>query len=444
MIRKLIISACSILLSLTAWPQDKNAELPAKNFKFAPTIELGISHRNASIELESSFLASRRNFGFDYNQLAITRTQSLTIDMRQNLYKERIFAQLSTYFRYNHFHYEGDFTTKEIKSFKSDLFLDAIFSSNKKKRTSVGFLLGAGIGFMNIGTRFHYNYNTGIKDSSGNWISKRAKGTFSFLAPRLLIGIQKKRLSGFINVHYTPDDYYRPNPSIWLEFKAAYSFSLAKKNAITKNEELPTKKFKFNPSVEIGIAFRPVVIELSELSRLPNLGPPYTTYAYNATKHFHNLNLAIALQHYVFKKRISLQVASYFRYNHLYYGKNAQGLSSLNEKEYKRLKYDVFIDGMYHFKKRKPGSVGILLGVGIGNMNYGTRFMDSAWRGNDYVEVVKGFRFMAPRLIVGLNKNKFSFFTIAHGTPDADYEGNPSIWLEFKAAYSFSPFKMNK
>jgi hypothetical protein len=197
--------------------------------KFDPTIELGISHRNASIELESSFLASGRSFGFSYNQIAITRTQSLAIDMRQNLYKERIFAQLSTYFRYNHFHYEGDYRTKEIKNFKSDVFLDAVFLSRKKKKTSFGFLLGAGIGYMNIGTGFHYNYNTGIKDANGNWIIKREKATFCFLAPRLLFGIHKNRLSGYVNFHYTPDDFYRPNPTIWLEFKAAYSIWRFKK-----------------------------------------------------------------------------------------------------------------------------------------------------------------------------------------------------------------------
>mgnify|MGYP006388485889 CR=1 FL=1 len=205
----------------------------------------------------------------------------------------------------------------------------------------------------------------------------------------------------------------------------------------------PQKNTKLNPSIELGIAYRPGVIELSELSRLPNLGRPYTTYDYKNKKHFNNLNLSIALQQLILKKRINLQLASYFRYNHLYYGKNAQAVLSRAEKEYKRLKYDLFIDGLYHFKKSKSG-IGIVVGAGIGNMNYGTRFRDSVWRGNDSLEAVRSFRFFAPRLIVGLNKNNFSFFAIAHGTPDSEYEGNPTIWLEFKAAYSFSPFKKRK
>jgi hypothetical protein len=204
-------------------------------------------------------------------------------------------------------------------------------------------------------------------------------------------------------------------------------------------ELLSQSKFKLNPSVEIGIAQRSNAFELSEASWLP--GSSGYTYKYSNSKHFRNFSMAMALQQFVLKKRISVQLASYFRYNHLYYGKNAQGVSSTKEKEYKRLKYDVFIDGLYHFKKRKPRSVGIVLGAGIGNMNYGTKFKDSTWRGNDYVEFDRSFRFLAPRLIVGFNKQKFSFFTIAHGTPDSYYRSNPSIWLEFKAAYSFSPFK---
>ena len=201
---------------------------------------------------------------------------------------------------------------------------------------------------------------------------------------------------------------------------------------------------KFNPSIEVGIAYRPGLIELSRFSKYPNPSPRGYTYAYSSKKHFNNVSLSLAVRQLVLKNRISIQLASYFRYGHLYYGKNAQGISSSKEKEYKRLKYGLFIDGIYHFKKRKPASTGIQLGIGIGFMNNGTNFGDSAWRGNNYVASGRAFNIFAPRIIVGVNKNNFSFFAIAHGTPDADYEGNPSIWLEFKAAYSFSLFKKRK
>ena len=201
-------------------------------------------------------------------------------------------------------------------------------------------------------------------------------------------------------------------------------------------------KNKLNPSIEIGVAQRSNPFELSKYSYLQT--HLNTTYVYNSGKHFRNFSLSLALQQFVLKKRISVQLASYFRYNHLYYGKNAQGVSSTKEKEYKRLKYDVFIDGLYHFKKRKPSSIGIELGLGIGNMNLGTKFKDSIWDGNATVEAVRSFTFLAPRLIVGINKSKFSFFAIAHGTPDSYYRSNPTIWLEFKAAYTFSPFNKKK
>lgn len=201
-------------------------------------------------------------------------------------------------------------------------------------------------------------------------------------------------------------------------------------------------KFKFNPGLEVGLAYRPGVIELSESSKYPNTA---TTHAYNSTRHFNNVSLAIALKQYVVKERVSFQMASYFRYSHLYYGKNAQGISGSNEKEYKRLKYDLFIDGIYHFKKRKASSLGVDLGIGIGYMNNGTNFKDSILDyNNKYVEAVRGFSFLAPRIFVGVNKNNFSFFAIGHGTPDSEYQGNPTIWLEFKAAYTFSLFKKKK
>ena len=199
-------------------------------------------------------------------------------------------------------------------------------------------------------------------------------------------------------------------------------------------------KNKFNPSLEIGIAQRSFPFELSEFSHLPGSFSGYS-YEFDNHKHFKNFSLSIALKEYVLKKRISVQLASYFRYNHLYYGKNAQGITNYSD-EYKRLKYDIFLDGLYHFKKGKSSSVGVELGLGIGFMNLGTRFKDSILDYNNrYEEVIRGFGFLAPRLLVGINKNKFSLFAIAHGTPDSYYRSNPSIWLEFKLAYSFSPFK---
>ena len=197
-------------------------------------------------------------------------------------------------------------------------------------------------------------------------------------------------------------------------------------------------KLKIDPKLEVGFAYRVAAFELSDY---PSRSTPNFTYYYNGISHFRNSNLAIAIQQYVFKEKVSLRLSSYFRYNHLFFGKNAQGISGPNEKEYKRLKYDVFIDGLYHFKKRKANSFGLILGAGIGEMNLGTNFKDSIWTGSKNELIKRNFSFIAPRLLVGISKNSLSVFAIAHGTPDTDYRSNPTIWLEFKIAYSFSPFK---
>jgi hypothetical protein len=201
------------------------------------------------------------------------------------------------------------------------------------------------------------------------------------------------------------------------------------------------EKLKFNPSIEIGIAHRNAAFELTNYYYRYS---PNFSYEYDGIAHFRNTSLAIGLQQYVYKKKLSVQLASYFRYNHLYYGKNAQGMSNSNQKEYKRLKYDIFTDVLYHFKKRKEKSVGVILGAGIGNMNYGTKFKDSLWTGSKNELRTRSFTFIAPRLLLGFEKSKFSFFTIAHGTPDIDYRSNPTIWLEFKLAYSFKIKKDKK
>ena len=193
-------------------------------------------------------------------------------------------------------------------------------------------------------------------------------------------------------------------------------------------------KLAFNPSVEIGVAIRNAAFELIDYT---NGRSPDLTYDYNGIAHFRNTSVAIAFKQYVHKNKISVQLASYFRYNHLYYGKNAQGLSNSNQKEYKRLKYDLFLDGLYHFKKRRENAAAIILGLGIGKMNNGTKFKDSVLTGSKYELRTTSFQFFAPRLLLGIEKRKISFFVIAHGTPDTDYQPNPTIWLEFKGSYSF-------
>ena len=78
---------------------------------------------------------------------------------------------------------------------------------------------------MNLGTSFRYDRFEGYDNNNNPIILKNAKGAFSFLAPKLIIGLQKDRLNGLVIINGTPDREKDPNPTLWIEFKATYSFT---------------------------------------------------------------------------------------------------------------------------------------------------------------------------------------------------------------------------
>jgi hypothetical protein len=190
--------------------------------KFKPEINFGIVARNATIELSDYSIRRRPYFGFDYNQIKISRNRNLSIDIGQFIYKKKIYVELSSYIRYGHFHYEKDYTTNEIKRFKYDFFADANYYLKWKKEHKSSLILGFGLGFMNLNTSFSYFAFTGERNASGNYLKKELKRGFNFLAPRFLLGVDRNKFKAFVIVHGTPDDDYQPNPTIWLEFKASY------------------------------------------------------------------------------------------------------------------------------------------------------------------------------------------------------------------------------
>jgi hypothetical protein len=197
--------------------------LKAQSIRFKPEVNIGIAFRNASLELSNYPNRNNRSFGFDFDQIALTRTQNLALDIGQFVYKKRIYVDISSYLRYGHFHYETQSPqSKEIKRLKYDFFLDASYYFKKKNENRFGVILGAGIGYMNINTGFRYNYINGDTDASGNYVVRNVKGGFGYIAPRLIVGGEIKRIKGFVIVHGTPDDDYRSNPTIWLEFKLSY------------------------------------------------------------------------------------------------------------------------------------------------------------------------------------------------------------------------------
>ncbi len=193
--------------------------------KLSPEIAIGIAARNASIELTDYPRRSARSFGFSYNQIDISRNRNISLDIGQFVYKKKIYVELSSYCRYGHFHYETNSpNSKQIKRFKYDVFLDANYYLKWKKQHKSSLILGLGVGYMNMNTGFRYDELTGEIDASGNYLKVNTKSSFSFIAPRFLIGIDRNRFKAFVIAHGTPDEDFRSNPTIWLEFKASYTF----------------------------------------------------------------------------------------------------------------------------------------------------------------------------------------------------------------------------
>lgn len=199
------------------------------------SVELGIAFRGAAIVLADKPFV-RNPYGFSYSSTKLFRNKSFAIDIKKNIFSKRYFLELSSYFRYGHFHDERDQatgTTKELKRFKHDHFLDLLYEFGKQKPGHIIFTLGAGYGYMNIGTGFTYNMYWG-NDAAGNPIVTPVKGTFQFAAPRLIVGLRRNRLQGFIIVHGTPDEEFESNPTLCIETKFTYSFFRI--NLKTKNK----------------------------------------------------------------------------------------------------------------------------------------------------------------------------------------------------------------
>ena len=95
---------------------------------------------------------------------------------------------------------------------------------NELKKNWRDLIVGVGYGLANCGTKFRFNFDSGQKDSSGNIIYVPLIGSFRFWAPRVMVGLHKYRIDALMIATLTPDREFDKNPSLWLEFKAAYTF----------------------------------------------------------------------------------------------------------------------------------------------------------------------------------------------------------------------------
>lgn len=191
--------------------------------KTMPSIAIGVGFRFTEWVLESKN-GTGNPYGFIY-QFQDNKAR-LSIDIKQKLFKKRAYVlQLSNYFAYTEFRRVRASPNTNVyvvdKTLKRDHFLDLLLPF-KSKINRPQFVVGAGLGFMNLGTKFEYEKFTIY--SPGTYTSEITKGTMRFFAPRLMLGIQKNVFNAFAIFHGTPDRQGEPYPTIWMEIKATVTF----------------------------------------------------------------------------------------------------------------------------------------------------------------------------------------------------------------------------
>lgn len=201
------------------------------------------------------------------------------------------------------------------------------------------------------------------------------------------------------------------------------------------NDVFAQGKIKFSPELKFGFSARNASIELMSYQYIRN--PPISRNKYNQIKLTRNKNLIVELQQSFWKPNLTAQLSGALRYGHVYYDSN--------QVEVKSMKYDLFLDVIYLFKKKKnmnkPDRIYLFAGAGFGQMNYNTKFKYKHTEydfNNNPIERERtgSFMFLAPRVTIGALYKKLQGSFVVHGTPDDTYEPNPTIWMEFKLTYS--------
>jgi hypothetical protein len=110
-----------------------------------------------------------------------------------------------------------------------------------------------------------------------------------------------------------------------------------------------------------------------------------------------------------------------------------------------RWKRDHFVDLMYAFeRKNKKWYIDVGAGIGFLNCNttftYSKKFYDTNGNFLEEKEFTKSSRFFAPRLNIGIHKNKVAAYAMIHKTPNISFKPHPTIAIEFKGIYTIDPF----
>ena len=198
-------------------------------------------------------------------------------------------------------------------------------------------------------------------------------------------------------------------------------------------------QFKNASKINIGLAYRPVAIELSNLS---GPGFPPRGYIFKGYNRNNNPYLVAEINQKLNHQRWAIQFSNYLTYRYF-----VTTVDTLNNpvKDLNSLKYDCFLDVLYELRLPKNKQSFFYVGAGIGFMNIGKKisFQSTGYQmdanGNKvYHTFSTNLNILAPRISFGYARKNISAWLIAHGTPDNDLEGNPTIWAECKLLYSFN------
>lgn len=120
-----------------------------------------------------------------------------------------------------------------------------------------------------------------------------------------------------------------------------------------------------------------------------------------------------------------------------------------NQTEAYKFKRDHFVDliNIFKSKKQRPH---LYLGAGIGYMKCGTNYtyvQKGINNGQIFIfnPVAKGTqRFLAERIIIGVQKHKYNGSFIINNTQDNEGAKLATFWTELKFSYTIDPFKKKK
>ena len=389
-----------------------------------PTIDIGIGFRGNENTIvdgreQSSFRVDNTFYRFNTNGEEFSGKR-LLIDFIEKLPgKNNLSLSLSTYITLKKYN-----TLKKVvtnpndaysKRFRRDYFVDVLNNFKiRKKKTEI--VVGLGAGVVNAGTNFKIA-PTGLYASYGS----ETYGTNRLFASRLQVGLNKKPFKAQF-ILYSLGRENLLYPKFWMEGKLAYTINPFEKKDKIFQSSWGVKKWKI-PSIDIGLAFR---LQAITLENNPN---NYSSYS---SKYLplqdSKTRLYVGIKEKLFKRgKLYISLANYITYRNIN-----------NEKPDYRFKRDHIIDITNEFKTKKDG-LKFIVGAGIGLMNCGTNFIDPP--NNSSFFYTSSLRFLAPRLILGLQKNKYNFSIITHGTPNLEGEPYPTLWFESKFTYDLNLFR---